>query len=52
MIGDCFNCKHNMYVGECDFICDLSMVNLTIENFIEPAEDFLGCGGEGWEEEE
>lgn len=52
MIKNCFNCAHSVYIGQGDYICDLDMTSLIIEEFSEPTKEFFYCKGEGWKAEE
>ena len=46
---NCFNCSHCMYIGEGDYLCDVTQ-DVVISNWT-PAEDFYACGGKDFDYE-
>lgn len=48
-LRNCFNCEHFIYVGEGDYICDMSNY-LVVEEFAMPTEEFYRCDGKDYQE--
>lgn len=44
---NCYNCGHCVYIGEGDYICDMSH-GIVMEDWI-PADDFYSCEGKDYE---
>lgn len=49
-MGNCFTCDHAIYIGYGNYSCNLDLTSLVIENYGDPAEDFMYCEGKDWEE--
>ena len=46
---NCCNCSHCIYVGEGDYICDMSNY-LVVEEFAIPTDEFYRCAGKDYQE--